>query len=137
MPQISPLMLFSSEKERFSWTYLLKKTPRKTKILISPIWNKISKIWDTHFELNQIEVQCSKNYFEYLLPQEARDFENNIEKKPQKPRPKLNKEICMLYIYREYLLCVQSNTSGSFLQKCIDFVEQRRKVSHFESSIMP
>ena len=30
----------------FSWTYLLKKTPWRTKILISSVWNKILKTWD-------------------------------------------------------------------------------------------
>ena len=43
----------------------------------------------------------------------------------------------MLYIYREYLLCLQSSVSGSFLQKCSNFVEQRLKFSHFEGSIIP
>ena len=51
------------------------------------------KIWDTLFELIQIEVQCSKNYFKYFLPQKAGAFGKNIEKKPQKPRPKLKKEV--------------------------------------------
>ena len=45
--------------------------------------------------------------------------------------------IYILYIYCEYLLCPQSNPSGSFLQQCISFVEQRLKFSHFESSIIP
>ena len=39
--------VFLSEKDLFSWTYLLKKTPRRTKILISLVWNKILKIWNT------------------------------------------------------------------------------------------
>ena len=43
-------MLLSSDKELFRWTYLLKKTPWRTKVLISPVWNKILKIWDTFFE---------------------------------------------------------------------------------------
>ena len=51
------------------------------------------KIWDTLFELIQIEVQCSKNYFKYFLPQKAGAFGKNIEKKPQKPLPKLKKEV--------------------------------------------
>ena len=34
-----------------------------------------------------MEVQCGKNFF--FLPQEAGAFRNNIEKKPQKPHPKL------------------------------------------------
>ena len=118
MSQISPLMSFSSKKEFFSWTYLLKKTPWRTKILISPVWNKILKVWDTHFALIQIEVQCCKNYFKIFLPQEAGAFGNNIEKEPQKPPRKL-KKICILHIYREYLLCLQSNTSRSFYKNVL------------------
>ena len=74
-----------------------------------------------------------------FLPQEAEAFGNNIEKEPQKRRPKLKTNICILYIYiyREYLLCLQPNASGSFLQKCINFVEQQFKFSHFEGSITP
>ena len=47
-----------------------------------------------------------------------------------------NEKTCILYIYREYLLCLQSNASGSFLQKCINFAEHRLKFSHFEGSAM-
>ena len=83
-----------------------------------------------------MKVQCSKNYFKIFLQQEVGVFRNNIEKKSQKPHSKLKKK-CILYIYREYLLCLQFNTSGSFLQKCINFVEQRLKFSHFEGSIIP
>ena len=42
-----------------------------------------------------------------------------------------------IYIKREYLLCLQSNAKGSFLQKCINSVEQRLKFSHCEGSIIP
>ena len=54
-------------------------------MLVSPIWKKISKIWDILFELIQTELQCSKYYFNIFLPQEARVFGNNIQKEPQKP----------------------------------------------------
>ena len=43
------------------------------------------------FELIQIEVQCRKNYLKIFLFQEAGASGNNIEKEPQKPRPKLKK----------------------------------------------
>ena len=46
----------------------------------------------------QIKVQCSNKFFP---PQEAGSFENNIEKKPQKPRPKLKKYVC--YILTEQI----------------------------------
>ena len=40
-------------------------------------------------------------------------------------------------IYRKYLLCLKSSASGSCLQICINFVEQRLKISHFEGSTIP
>ena len=127
-------MSISSEKKFFNWTYLLKKTPRWTKILISPVWNKILKIWDRLFDLIQIEVQCNKNYSKIFLLQEAWASGNNIEKDPKSHVQ--NWKIYILNIYREYLLCAQSNESGSFSQTCINFVEQWFKSSHFEGSIM-
>ena len=48
-----------------------------------------------------------------------------------------NWKICILYIYWKYLLCLQSNASGSFLKTCINFVEQRLRFSQFEGSIIP
>ena len=47
----------------------------------------------------QIEIQCSKNHFNFFLPQEAGDFENDIEKEPHKSRPKLKKYV--YYIFTE------------------------------------
>ena len=44
-------------------------------------------------------MQCRKNCFKFFLPQEAGAFGNNIEKKPQKPSPKLKK--CVYYIFAE------------------------------------
>ena len=70
-----------------------------------------------------------------FLPQEDGAFGNNTEKDPVKLRPKL-KKIYILYIDREYLLCLQSNASGTFLQKFIIFAELRLKFSDFEDSIM-
>ena len=72
---------------------------------------------------------------EIILPQEAGALGNNIEKKPQKATTKIEKT-CILYIYREHLLCLQSSASGSFSQKCINFVQQRLKFYHFDSSIV-
>ena len=89
---------FCQKKELFNITYILTKTPRRTKILISPVWNKILKIWDKVFEL-------------------------------------INWKICILYIYSEYLL--HPNTSGSILQTCINFVEQKLKFYHCKGSIIP
>ena len=90
--------IFFVRKELFSWIYLLKKTPRRTKTLISPVWNKILKIWETLFELIQIEVHCSKNYFKISLLQED-GYVINIEKEPQKLRQKLKRIGIFLYVY--------------------------------------
>ena len=76
-----------------------------------------------------------KLYFKIFLPQETGAFGKNIEKELQKPRH--TEKLCLLCIYREYLLYLQSNASGSFLQKCIYFEEQRLKFSHFKDSIIP
>ena len=66
--------------------------------------------------------------FQFFLLQEAGAF--------GKPTPKIEKT-CIIYIPRVYLLCLQSNATGSFWQKCIDFLEQQLKFSHFEGSIIP
>ena len=93
-----------------------------------------------------MEVQCNKKfyicttflflYFKIILSQEAGTSGNNIEKEPLKPRPKLKIYIYILNTYREHLLCLQPNASGSFLQTCINFAE-RLKFSHFEGSTIP
>ena len=59
--------------------------------MISPVWKRILKIWDTLYELIQIEVQCSSNYFKIALSQEAGASRNNIDKEPQKPCSKSKK----------------------------------------------
>ena len=51
--------------------------------------NLSSKIFPL-FELQQIEVKCSENYFFFFLPQEAEASGNKVEKEPQK----LKKNIC-------------------------------------------
>ena len=102
MSQISPLMIFSSEKEIFSWTYPLKKTLGRIKVLISPVRNKILKIWDIIFELKQMEEKCSKTYFKIVLPQEAGTFGNSIDKKPQKSHPKLKKYVRYIFVENIY-----------------------------------
>ena len=118
---------FASEKELLSWTYLLKKTPRRTKRLISPFWNSILKIWGTLFKLIQLEIKCSKSYFKYFLEKHRK---RTAEVTPKIEKKKLN-------IYREYLFCQQSNAGSSFWQTAINFVEQRLKFSHFEGGIIP
>ena len=75
---VSDFMFFSSEKELFSLTDLLKKTPWLTKIHIFPVQNKTLKIWET-----------SKKIFKFFLPQETGASGNNIERESQKPHPKL------------------------------------------------
>ena len=84
---------FFVRKRAFWLSMSTKKTPRRTKILISSVWNKILKIWETFFELIQIEVQCSKNYFKFFFPHKARASGNDIEKEPQKPRRQLKEHV--------------------------------------------
>ena len=67
-------------------------------------------------------MQCCKSYFKTFLPQEAPAFGNNIKKNHKSHAQ--NEKICIFYICREYLLYLLSNSSGSFLQKYINFVEQ-------------
>ena len=91
------------------------------------------------FELVQIEVQCSKNYFRIFLPKEAGSFPtlgNNIEKELQKPRQRLKKYVYYIFTDNICSAC-KSNPSGSFLQKCINSAEQQLKFSHVEGSIRP
>ena len=88
------------------------------------------------FELIQIKLQCSKNYFKIFLQQEVGVFRNNIEKKSQKPHSKLKKDVYYTFIENICSVC-NSIQVVVFLQKCINFVEQRLKFSHFEGSIIP
>ena len=70
-----------------------------------------------------------------FLPQEAGTFGNTI-KGTAKATLKIE-IICILYIYKEYLLCLQSSAGGSSLQKRINFVKQQLKFSPFKGSIVP
>ena len=58
-----------------------------------------------------------------FLQHDAKAFGSNIGKEPQRSRLKL-KNMYIIYIYSEYLLRLQPNASGSFLQTYINFVEQ-------------
>ena len=78
-----------------------------------------------------------QNYFKMFLPQEAGAFGKYIEKKPEEEATQKIEKIYILYIYREYLLCLQSNASDSLLQKCTNFVKPPLRFSRFEGSIIP
>ena len=130
------MMLFFVRKWDFQLNISTKKDTPNDKTVISPVWEKILKIWGSIFEPIQIEVQCRENYFKIFLPQEAGAFGNNIEKEPQKPCSKLKKYV--YYIFTENICSAFSLMQVvSFLQKCINFIEQRLKFSHFECSIIP
>ena len=75
--------------------------------------------------------------FQFFLPQEVGAFENNIEKEAQKLRLKMKKYGYQIFTENICSACNQSSASGSFLQKCINFVEQRLKFPHFEGGIIP
>ena len=47
----------------------------------------------------------------------------------------MNREKDVFYIFTENIC--SANASGSFLQTCINFVEQRLKFSHFEGKVIP
>ena len=114
------------------------KTPRRSKILISPVWNKILKMWYRLFELIQIEVQCSKNYFKIFLiflTQETGAFGNNIEKESQKSRPKLKKYVC--YIVTENICSACNPMQMVVFLPLFNFLEQRLKFFRFEGGIIP
>ena len=134
MSQISP-PVFSSEKELFSWTYLLKKTPRRTKILISSILEKIFKNPRLTFWAHTNRSTMQQKLFQFFLTTKCRSLWKKHIKGTAKPTPKIEK-IWVLCIYREHLICLQSNASGISLQTCINFVERRLKFSHFEGSIL-
>ena len=70
-----------------------------------------------------MKVKWSKNYFKISLSQEAEAFGKKTEKKNTNATPKITKQ----NIYWEYLLFQQSSASGSFLQRYVNFVEQRLK----------
>ena len=53
----------------------------------------------------------------FFLPQEVGGFGNSIEKKLQKPRPKLKKK-CVYYMFTE---CLQSNASDRFRKYVLIF----------------
>ena len=110
--QISLLMFFSSEKELFSWTYLLKETPRRTKLLIPSASSKTLIISDTLFELINKEVKCSKISLKFLYNKKLELLETTQEKNRKSHAQ--DWKIWILYIYWEYLLCPQSNASGVF-----------------------
>ena len=75
-----------------------------------------------------IEVQCSKNYFKNFLPQEAEAFGKNIEKKQQKPRPKLEKYVYCIFTEN---ICSACNPMQVvvFCKNYINFVEQTQILS--------
>ena len=120
--------VFLLKKELFSWTYLLKKTPRRNKILMSPVWNKILNFWDKLFELIQIEVQYGKKYFKDIFFYHKKlELLEIIEKELQKPRLKVKKYV---YIF-----------TGNISSTCspIQIVAFFKPVffSHFEGTIIP
>ena len=77
-------MFFSSEKELFSQTYLPKKTPRRAKI-ISPVWNKLLKIWDS-FWAHKYGNTMQQKWVQAL--QRVGAFGNNMRNELRKPCPK-------------------------------------------------
>ena len=92
MSQISPLVFFR-QKRSFLVEYI-KKTPRRTELLIFPVWNKICKIWDVLSEIIKIEVQCSKNYAKifYLKKLELLEITKKRNRKSRERQRQTEKE---------------------------------------------
>ena len=67
------------------------------KILLSPVWIKILKIWDKHFDLIKMEVQDYKNYSKIVLLEKTETFTSKTEKESQKPRPKFKKYVNSIF----------------------------------------
>ena len=78
-------------------------TEKDAKILASPVWNRILKIWDTLFELINI-CTMEQNAIQYdaailvqnFFTKKAGTFGNNV-KEPHKPRPKLKNIYVILF----------------------------------------
>ena len=74
--------------------------------------------------------------FHFFLTRRSWSFWKKHRKGGAKATPKIEK-LCILHVYREYLLWLHSNASRSFLQTFSNFVEQQLKFSYFEGSIIP
>ena len=118
--QISPLIFFSSEKELFSWTYLLKKDTTKDKNINVSSLKEDFKIIRDAFWAYKYRDTIQQKLIQNFLQQEVGAFGNNIGKEPQKLHPKL-KNLYIISLLRIFAL--QSNKSSSFLQKYINFVK--------------
>ena len=84
------------------------------------------------------KYNAAKNYFNVFTTRGGA-FGNNMEKEPHQLRPNLKTMyIIVCYIFTENI-CSACNPMKvvDFLQKCINFVERRLKLSHFECSIIP
>ena len=92
---------FLQKKELFSWTYLLKKTTRRTKILKLQSEIKFQKS-ETQFLSSYKQVQCSKNYFNFFYHKKVELLEK-LRRGTKKPRPKLKKYV--YYIFTENICC--------------------------------
>ena len=116
MSQIPPQFFFRLKNYFLFWKCRTKMTPRYTKILTSPVWNLILRIWDTCFELMQIETLCNKNYFKIFSYFKVEGLEKNIDLEQWKSRqPNINK--------KWYLICQPFNPYYSFFETCRDFVD--------------
>ena len=66
--------------------------------------------------------------FQFFLRQEVGAFRNN-RKGTAKATPRIGKKC--IYIYRKYLLCLQSNASGSFFAKMYGFCRTKTQIFSF------
>ena len=74
--------------------------------------------------------------FQNLHSTRSGNFWKQHRKGTAKATPKIKNDN-HIFINKQYLLFLQSSTSGNFLQKYTNFAEQRLRFSHFEGSIIP
>ena len=76
-------------------------------------------------------VKCSKNCFIFFLAQEAGTSKKN-RKKLQKPHPRLKKKKKNQIFAKNIYSAWNPMQLVVFQKKCVNFVEQTLKFSHFE-----
>ena len=74
------------------------------------------------FRAHANRISMQQKLFQNVFTTSSWSLQKEHRKGSAKATPKIEK-ICILCIYKEYLFCLQSNESGNFLQKSINFVE--------------
>ena len=78
---------------------IINDTTKDKNITVSSLWNRILKIWDTLFELIQIETQYNKNYLTFFCKVKL-ELWKGVLTRTRKATPKINKNILKI-IFRD------------------------------------